>query len=175
MELYHIKHQHQETANRSEHSFANCYWLHTRYKHSIPTRQNQSPSNGHPSQTSCHFKLKQLTQTKTHSLHDLNAYSDPPRNTKTTIFHNNDHNNIIILKPNITFEECRGYLKHTHTTTTTTSQYFSSRKNSKVTNTTPNDLHSSEQTLPPSYAYKTGITQSQQIITLAKLLTYSEP
>ena len=33
-------------------------------------------------------QLKQLTQTQTHPLHDLNAYSDPPRNMKTTIFHN---------------------------------------------------------------------------------------
>ena len=36
MEPHHIKHQHQETANHLEHSFANCYWLHTRYKHSTP-------------------------------------------------------------------------------------------------------------------------------------------
>ena len=33
-------------------------------------------------------QLKQLTQTQTHPLHDLNAYSDPPRNMKATIFHN---------------------------------------------------------------------------------------
>ena len=31
--------------------------------------------------------------------------------------------------------------------TTITSQYLSSRKNNKVTNTTPYDIHSSEQTL----------------------------
>ena len=37
MEPYHIKHQHQITANHSEHSFANCYWLHMRYEHSRPT------------------------------------------------------------------------------------------------------------------------------------------
>ena len=51
-EPYHIKHQHQETANHSKHSFANCYWLHMRYKHSTPTRRNQGPSHGHSSQTS---------------------------------------------------------------------------------------------------------------------------
>ena len=37
MDPCHIKHQHQETANYSEHGFANCYWLHTIYKHSTPT------------------------------------------------------------------------------------------------------------------------------------------
>ena len=32
MEPHHIKHQHQETANHSKHSFTNCYCLYTRYK-----------------------------------------------------------------------------------------------------------------------------------------------
>ena len=36
-------------------------------------------------------QLKQLTQTQTHSLHDLNAYLNWPRNIKTTIFHNSEH------------------------------------------------------------------------------------
>ena len=54
MEPYHIEHQHQETANHLKHSFANRYWLHTRYKHSTPTRRNQSLINGYPSQASCH-------------------------------------------------------------------------------------------------------------------------
>ena len=40
--------------------------------------------------------LKQLTQTQTHPLHDINAYSDSPRNMKATIFHNNEHTNINI-------------------------------------------------------------------------------
>ena len=31
-------------------------------------------------------QLKQLTQTQTHPLHDLNAYLNPPRNRKATIF-----------------------------------------------------------------------------------------
>ena len=38
-------------------------------------------------------------------------------------------------------------LKHIHTSITF--QYFSSRKYSKVTNTIPHDIHSSEQSLPP--------------------------
>ena len=63
---------------------------------------------------------------------------------KATIFHNNEH--IIISKPDITPEECRENLKHIHTTIT--SQYLSSRKNNKVANTTPYDIHLSEQTLP---------------------------
>ena len=91
-------------------------------------------------------QLKQLTQTQTHPLHPLNAYSDPPRNMKATIFHNNEHTNIIIAEPDVTPEECSENLKHIHTTIT--SQYPSSRKYNKVTNTTPYDIHSSEQTLP---------------------------
>ena len=50
-----------------------------------------------------------------------------PRNMKATTFHNNEHTNIIISKPNITPKECREDLKHIHTTIT--SQYLSSRKN----------------------------------------------
>ena len=62
---YHIKHQHQETANHSEHSFLHCYWVHTRHEHSRPARQNQFlPMGTH---------LKQMTQTQTHPLHYLNA------------------------------------------------------------------------------------------------------
>ena len=68
------------------------------------------------------IQLKQLTQTQTHPLHNLNAYLDLPRNMKATIFHNNEHTNIIISKP----EECRENLKHIHTTIT--SQYRSFRK-----------------------------------------------
>ena len=87
-------------------------------------------------------QLKQLTQTQTHPLHDLNAYLNLTRNIKITIFHNNEHTDIIISKPDITPEECRENLKHIHTTIT--SQYLSSRKNNKVTNTTPYDIHSSK-------------------------------
>ena len=52
-------------------------------------------------------QLKQLTQTQTHPLHDLNAYSDLPRNIKATIFHNSVHTNIIISKLDITPGKCR--------------------------------------------------------------------
>ena len=52
-------------------------------------------------------QLQKLTQTQTHPLHDLNAYSDPPRNMKAAIFHNIDHTNIVISKLDITFEECK--------------------------------------------------------------------
>ena len=57
-------------------------------------------------------QLKQLTHTQTHPLHCFNADSDLPRNMKATIFHNNEHNNIIISKLNITSEECRENFKH---------------------------------------------------------------
>ena len=91
-------------------------------------------------------QLKRLTQTQTHPLHDLNVYSNPPRNMKAAIFHNNEHTNIIISKSDITHDECIENFKYIHTIITL--QYFSSRKNNKVTNTTPYDIHSSEQTLP---------------------------
>ena len=60
------------------------------------------------------IKLKQLTQTQVHFLHDLNAYSDPLKNMKATIFHNNEHTNITISEPDITLEECVENLKQTH-------------------------------------------------------------
>ena len=64
---------------------------------------------------------------------------------KATIFYSNERTNIIIIsKPDLTPEECSENLKHI----SLTSQYFGSKKNSKVTNTTPYDIHSSEQTLP---------------------------
>ena len=92
------------------------------------------------------MQIKQLTQTQTHPLHDLNAYLNPPRNMKTIVFHNNKHTNIIILKPDITSEEFRENFKHIHTAIT--SQYLSSRKSNKVTSTTSYDICLSEQTLP---------------------------
>ena len=52
-------------------------------------------------------QLKQLSQTQTHSLHDLNAYLNPLRNMEAAIFHNNEHTNIIISKPDITPGNCR--------------------------------------------------------------------
>ena len=52
---------------------------------------------------------------------------------KATIFHKNEHINIIISEPVITPEKCRKNLKLIHTTIT--SQYLSSRKNNKDTST----------------------------------------
>ena len=61
-------------------------------------------------------QLKQLNQIQTHPLHsDLNAYLNLPRNMKATIFHNNEHTNIIISKPDITPEKCRENLEHIYT------------------------------------------------------------
>ena len=64
------------------------------------------------------YATQQLTQTQTHHLYDLNAYSDLPRNMKATLFHNNEHTKIIMSDPNITTEKCRENLKHIHTTIT---------------------------------------------------------
>ena len=100
-------------------------------------------------------QLKKLTQTQTHPLHVLNAYSDPPINMKSTIFDNNNHTNIIISEPEIAPEECRENLRHIHITII--SQYLSSRKNNKVTNITPYDIYSSGQTLP--HHMRTKLTQ----------------
>ena len=91
------------------------------------------------------IQLKQLTQTQTHPLHDFNAYLNPPRSIKATIFYNSEHTNIIILKPDITSKECK---KNSYIHTTITSQYLSSEKSNKVTDTTPYGIHLSEQTLP---------------------------
>ena len=137
---YHIKHQHQETANHSKHSFANCYWLDTNIQH-LHNKTKVVPIDTHLKLYATQFK--QLTQTQTHPLHVLNTYTNLPRNMKATIFYNNGHTNIIISDPNIATEECGENLKHFHMTIT--SQYLSSRKNNKVTNTTP---HLSEPTLP---------------------------
>ena len=84
METHHIKRQHQETANHSKHSFANR-WLHT----SANTQYLHDEIKVLPMNT--HLKLhatqlKKLTQKQTHSLYDLNAYLNPPRNMKHTSF-----------------------------------------------------------------------------------------
>ena len=83
-------------------------------------------------------QLKQLTQTQTHPLHDLNAYFNLPRNMKAIIFHNNKHANIIISKQDITSEECRENLKHI--CTTITSQYLTLEKNNKAKLLTPHAI-----------------------------------
>ena len=90
-------------------------------------------------------QLKQLTQTQTPPLHDLNARSNPPRNMKATIFHNNEHTNIIISKPEIETVECRENIKNIHITIA--SKYLSSKKTTKLL-TTPYSNHSLEQILP---------------------------
>ena len=82
-----------------------------------------------------------MTCPQTHLLNDLNARLNSPTNMKATIFYKNENTSIIISDPNITPEECKENLKHIHTNIT--SQYFSSRKNSKVINATPYDIHSS--------------------------------
>ena len=57
-------------------------------------------------------QLKQLTQTHTHYLCILNPHSNPPRNMKATLFHNNENTNIIILDPDITHKKCKENGKH---------------------------------------------------------------
>ena len=97
MEPYYIKHQHQETANHSKcvlQSATGCI-QDTNTQHV----QDETKLLQMDTQLKLHAtQFHQLTQTQTQSLHDLNAYSNPPRNMKATIFHNNKHTNIIILK-----------------------------------------------------------------------------
>ena len=75
-------------------------------------------------------QLKQLIQTQAHLLHDLNEYSDPYSNMKATIFHNNEHTNIIISKVDITTEKCREKLEHIYTIIT--SLYLDLEKKTKL-------------------------------------------
>ena len=58
-----------------------------------------------------HLKLHatQLKHKHTFYIHVLNAYSDPPRNTKAT---NNEHTKIIISKQDTTTEKCRESSAH---------------------------------------------------------------
>ena len=135
MEPYYINYLNKETANHSEYSFAHCHWRHMRYKHF--TLQN----NVLPMVT--HLKLfatqpKQLTQTQTHFSHDLNAHSNSPGIVKLTIFHNNEHTNII-SNSDIIPDYCKENPKQIYTTII--SQYLNSRKNNKITNTTSYDLY----------------------------------
>ena len=64
-----------------------------------------------------------------------------------TVFHNNEYTNIIISKLDKTSEECKENLKHIHFTLPSLHNTSVLEKN-KVTNTTPYDIYSSEQTLP---------------------------
>ena len=141
MEPYHIKHPNikklQTIQNTALQIFTGC-------PQDMNTQHLHDETKVLPMDT--HLKLyatqlKQLTQTQTHPLHDLNAYSDLPKNMKATIFHDNEHTSTIISEPDITPEECRENAKHIHTTIT--SQYLSSRKNN-VTETIPHDIDSSE-------------------------------
>ena len=91
---------------------------------------------------------------------------------KATTFHNNEHTNIIISKPDITPKECRENLKHIHATIT--SQYLSSRKNKKVTITTPYDIHLSELILPRHMCAKLPQLRANKSPP-CKLPTYSKP
>ena len=83
MEPYHIKHQHQETTNHSNTAFQ------------IATGGTRDTNNQHLHDETkvlsmdTYLKLyatqlKQLNQTQTHSLHDLNAYSNPLNNKNST-------------------------------------------------------------------------------------------
>ena len=74
MEPYHIKHQHQETVNRSEHSFVHCYSLHTNIQ-DLQDKTSVLPMGIHLKLHATH--LKQITQTQTHFIHYLNARLDP--------------------------------------------------------------------------------------------------
>ena len=79
LESYHIKHQHQETVNHSEHSFVHCCWLHTRHKHSRPAKKTSVlPMGTHLKRYATH--PKQMIQTQTHPLPYLNAQLDPQIN-----------------------------------------------------------------------------------------------
>ena len=139
-----MKHQHQETENHSKHSFANRYWLYTRYKHSTYTTK----PNSFQWTAISNFVLFNLNNSLKHkyTFYIILAYLNLPRNMKVITFRNNEHTNIIISKPDITPEKCRE--NHKRIYTTITSQYLSSRKNNKVTNTTPYDIHLLEQILP---------------------------
>ena len=114
----------KETANHSEHSFANCHW-----------RLNTYTTKPRTSQWT---QLEQLTQTETQPLLVINAYSNPPRTIKATIFQNNEHTNIIISKLGITL---RNADKTSDTFTLPSPRNTCSRKNNKVANTTPDDIH----------------------------------
>ena len=86
MDPYCIKHQHQETANHSEHSFAHCPGCtqdtNTQYLHE---ETGILPMDAHLILHATQLKLQ--TQMQTHPLHDLIAHSNPPRNRKVIFFY----------------------------------------------------------------------------------------
>ena len=77
MEPYHIKHQHQETVNHSEHRFVHCYWLHTNIQ-GLQDKTSVLPMGTHLKLHATH--LKQMTQNTNTLLHYLNARLDPQIN-----------------------------------------------------------------------------------------------
>ena len=169
MEPYHIKHQHQQSANHSEHSFAHCPTPDTNTQH--PHNKTKVLLMGiylKPQAT----QLTQLTQTQKHSLHYLNAHSDPSKNIKAKIFYNNECTNIIILDPDRTTEECKEKLKHIYTTIT--SQYSVPEKITKSLTTHPMTSFF-KTSINFSHMIKAGTVQNQQITTLAQLPTHSKP
>ena len=64
----------------------------------------------------------------------------PCRSQSRRFNHFTDNINIIISDPDIKPKECKENFKFIHTTITL--QYLRSRKNRKITNTPPRDLHS---------------------------------
>ena len=129
MEPYHIKYQYQETAIHLNTALliATCCTRDTSTQH-LHDKTKVLPIDIYLKLHAT--QLQQLTQRQTHPLHDLNAYSDPPRNMKATIFHSNELTSIIISEPDIKPQECRENLKHIHTTIT--SQYLNSRKTTNL-------------------------------------------
>ena len=104
MELYHIKHQHKKLQTIQK----------TALCHATACLQDRNTQHLHgktsvlPMGTYLKLyamQLEQLTQTETHPLLNLNAYSDPPTNMKAEIFHKNNYTNIIISEPDIKPEE----------------------------------------------------------------------
>ena len=63
MEPYRIKHQHQETVNHSEHSFAHSCWRHINIQ-GLQDATSVLPMGTHLKLHATH--LKQMTQTKTY-------------------------------------------------------------------------------------------------------------
>ena len=64
MEPCHIKHQQQETANYSEHSFVHCYWLHMSTDiQGLQDKTSVLPMGTHLKLHATHFKQMSQIQT----------------------------------------------------------------------------------------------------------------
>ena len=79
MEPYHIKQQHQETETIQSTVFQIATGCTQPRRAETKVLSMDTHLKLHAAQ------LKQLTQTQTYPLHDLNAYSDLPRNMKTNL------------------------------------------------------------------------------------------